>query len=250
MLTVKEITDLMTHAIGRTPAPGHNLRQTLNRAGRRLCARFKWSWMTAGPVNVTVQGADEGKDYIPLDTAHGFTAFLSLEAITDGNRCVRVVSPAEMLHAKQYGTPNTDRVFSIVTDDLPSVLGASLPTPRLWLLDTLAVGSTGDVVAQIVYRRGWMDVATSGTGDDAKKPPIPDSFEDALVLLCRSMAYQLEFESDHPDAARAEAAIQQLIAQDTTRQTYRGELRGGAGDQPAFLDGGTLGGTIRFVGGP
>jgi hypothetical protein len=251
MLTVKELSDLMTHAIGRTPAPGHNLRQTLNRAGRRLVDRFNWSWKTAGPVDLTSAAGDEGKDYIPLDAAHGFTGFISLEAMTDGLRCVRAVTPSEMLRLKQTGATGDERVVSFVTDDLPTTLGTSLPTPRVWLLETLATGSAGTVIGQVLYRRGWIDVATSGAGDDNKKPPIPDAWEDALVKLCRSMAHEMEFESTHPDAARAEEAIQLLIARDVTRQTYRGQIRGGADDMPAYVEGASRPAAFtRFVGGP
>jgi hypothetical protein len=251
LLTVLEFISLMQHAIGRTPAPGHNLRQTFNRAGRRLVDQFEWSWKTPAPVNLTVLAGDVGNDFIRLDAAHGVTTFTHLTSMRAGNRDVQMLLPAELLAIKQSGyNPYSGLVASILTDVVPTALGSTLPVPRLWLVDPLVTADIGRTIGTMLYRRGWQDVATAGTADDAKVPPIPDSWEDALVCLSRGMAYALEFNTEHPDMARYANAVQDLIARDTTRQTHFGIVGGGFGDIPSPQPGMQGFGPIIITGAP
>lgn len=223
MLTIAQIKSLMEHGVGATPDSRHNLYHTLNRAGRYLTDYHVWSWRLVGPVSLpTIAG--ERLISLPSD----FGKLMRVTCPTAGAGAVTQAGLAEVLEMHAGTAPVIDGrwyfhapPFFTADDDGHDIRTAILyPTPS----------ADGNPALHLTYYRRWREIAADGS-DDSTTPAIPAEFEQALIMLCRGFAIDLQDQADSIELARATAELSRLMAQDGANQLEHGRMHGGANDR-------------------
>lgn len=112
---------LMTHALGKTPDPRHNLYTTYNQAGRALFTRYPWSWRTSQPTYFTFTGGvdelalpsdcDVVKTVTPVDGVQTRIRVVTSSDLVTYKSQLRVITPDYIVSTSEYqtGTPPTRR---------------------------------------------------------------------------------------------------------------------------------------------
>lgn len=220
MLKKSEYISLMQHAIGGgTPATGHDLDQTFQRAGRALFGKKSWPWLMQGPISLAAS-AGSPEIALPAD----FQELVSITETTNPLAPVHLTNAVEVMHRRVLPIRGYGYQVALTGWDGQATPGVSV-TPRM-LLDRTPT-QDGTPTFSMMYRRGWTEVV-----DDDAVPNMPAYMENALVYLCRSMAWAMENDDEHPDAARAEKEIADQWDQYGRAQRVLGQIRGGAGDRP------------------
>lgn len=218
MRKVSDYLALMEHGMGKTPAPGHNLIDTFNDAGRALFIAAEgppyhhtWSWVKNASATLNIYANTTEVD-LPPD-------FGQLLAVAIGNRTaeqVEVVDARHFIELKQAITPPSLRFFLCFDtgpshkpkDGTPRKVAAIWPTPA---------ASRSDVL--ITYSRTWRDM---GANDGGLTPNVPAEYERLLALMAR--AYAVSYEDQIPTIETPEAAAElvRLVAFDSGKATDAG----------------------------
>ena len=219
MLTLSQHLDLIRHGLGAAPDARHNLLETFNRAGRKLCAHTRWTWLKVLEYSFTVT-AGQRVAALPAE----FEELLAARR-KDGFG-LRIVSETELARLRDIsnlGAPNTwcPHVCFMPTWAFND---AGVTAKQLQLSD--APSADTDLVLD--YYRGWIEM---GAGDTAKVPRVPPEWEDALATLALGFAKRRQDEGEPVEIAQAEAELERLRQRDASRQLVHGRVRGGAMDQ-------------------
>ncbi len=225
MLTKAEYISLMEHAIGgSSPATGHTLDATFQRAGRSVFEKYPWPWLQ---VDTTPAG-----ETITLAAVAGVP---SIDLPLDFLQVVSLVDPSNIWTRVEWSTPEKvidRRRWPILANVyLVSVLGltprpTTTTTARPKLLLDRTPTTDGSPTFALAYRRQWVDLA-----NDADVPDMPPDMEEALIRLCRARAWSLENDDEHPDEGRAQAEMRERWKTYARMQPILGRPRGGAGDR-------------------
>lgn len=223
MLTKAGYISLMQHAIGGgEPASGHDLSDTLNRAGRAVFGRYSWQWLMAGPVNlVAVEGSYD------IDLPANFGEAISLQ--DPNNITTRFIwtTPDQIMERRRLPQITGLHYYVSVNGWTPQATPGAAPVRKL-MMDK-AASSGGNPTFQLVYRRQWVDLV-----DDDAIPDMPSKMEESLIRMSRAMAWSLENDGEHPDMQRALSEMEDQKKQFARGQPYLGFVRGGAGERLGY----------------
>lgn len=156
MITAQQLYDLAKHALGKTPAAGHDLWASINQAGRALYTERDWSW---SQQTETTLAATAGSEYIslPADFASvdsislylgGITADLTRSTIDQIRRLYDGVLPTVATLAGRW-------LWDIVNN--PQASTTAQPTKKLILYPLPP--SNGVPTIRLVYKRTWIDLS-------------------------------------------------------------------------------------------
>lgn len=224
MLTVSQAIDLMEHGAGAAPDSRHNLYQTLNRAGRFLCAYSGWSWTVAGPVYLAT-AADSRFIRLPDD-------FRQLIAITAPGSAFGIVQldQVRMMQLHSAGAGGYGRWYISVPPHFTPSGSSPIPIKEAMVYP---VPETSDPRAfELLYTREWPNIATNGS-EDGRLLPIPDLFENVLIMLARAYTLDLQDQAESHEMARAMSELALLKSQDAANQPIHGPITGGAASRLA-----------------
>lgn len=224
MLTFGQIKSLMEHAVGATPDSRHNLYQTLNRAGRFLTDYADWSWRLAGPVALAVKADDK---FVPLPA--DFQRVHTLTAPSSGADAVCEISLAEILQLHAGAIHLQDGRWHINCPPFAVIdQGSGTVNARAMIYPTPTADGTPNL--SLTYYRRWVECADDGS-HSSLRPAIPDEFEQAMVMVARCFALDLQDQSESLESQRAMAELDRLKGQDFSTQSNHGLMRGGASDR-------------------
>lgn len=224
MLTVRQAIDLMEHGAGAAPDSRHNLYQTLNRAGRFLCAYSGWSWTVAGPVYLAT-AADSRFVRLPDD-------FRQLIAITAPGSAFGIaqIDQVRMMRLHSASAGGHGRWYITVPPHFTPSPSAPLPVKEAMVFPT---PETSDARAfELLYTREWANIADDGSDDD-RQLPLPDQFENAIIMLARAYTLDLQDQAESHEMARAMSELALLKSQDAANQPMHGPITGGAASRRA-----------------
>lgn len=232
MRVTQTYLDLMDHGIGKSPAAGHVLLETLNDAGRHLYSFHAWTWRSAGPADLaTVE--DQSYVDLPADFAAIDDAVIDNTVDHDSEfRRVELVSSDAILRLRQSRSQPRGDILSIYfpqwatqadTTSEPTMRALLYPTPQTGLAPTLSM----------TYQRRWVELADGSEGTQV--PNIPREMERALVLLARAHAMQNEGQYDNAERefTLAFAELGRLVAEDSRRQVQIGVIQGATAQRKA-----------------
>ena len=226
MITAGELIGLMEHAVGKTEArlaTGHDLWQTLNRAGRALTYRRKWDWRRTGPVDLKAIG---GSRTIPLPAAFGSLLSCTIDNTQDSSYTSVAMSTTQEIQRLYDFRLNPVESGSIHIAfpsyeaqrdrrEEPKAVAMVFPEPE----------SDDNPTLRLEYYKRWVELNKT---DNEAVPDIPAEFESALIYLARSQAYYVEYQQESGDASLADVEIMRLTREDSGRQKHWGFMRGGA----------------------
>jgi hypothetical protein len=231
-LTVQKYIDLMKHALGKTPAAGHDLLDTFNDAGRAFFTYHDWLWRSAGPVEVQTV-ADQNWVALPADMLAIESAYIDRENANDdgAGQFLRIeqVSRDRLMQLRQIANYVQSSVLYAYfpkwqTQDSQAVS----PVMRAELYPTIRVDH--EPIISITYQRRWVDF-TSADNLDAVVPNIPPHCEYALKMVARAFAVHIENQSEAWEDTVAVAALDRLIREDGRAQVEDGTLIGAVGQR-------------------
>lgn len=225
MRTIAQHVALMTHALGATPTSAHDLYKTLNRAGRILTRRRSWWWRlvpgvslpaVSGTANITLPSDFQTLDTISLSSGYGPVQCLTPDEYTKALATLSTTTPT-----------GTCVLLPAMTYDATT----GVETKVLKLLS--ASTANGSPTFTISYYRGWFDVTSA---NDASYAHIPPDFDDALSMLARACALDLDDQMDSHEMVCYEREIQSLEREDTGRVPEFGRSQGGASSRQTIND--------------
>ena len=241
-LTNTQLQALLTHALGKSPATGHVMLHTLNRAGRWLVTAHAWSWRHR--VSTTF-AAVASQAYIALPTTFGqvIDCIVNLSLVPTGFRQVEIVSLSHIADLRQRFSTLGDGVLYIAFPGYTQSDTATVhPIARAEVFPTPT--ANGDPTMELTFLQKWRELTSTGS-DEAN---IPDDFENLLVLKSRLMALQVENpDGSWPDLrAELQEELARMVLEDESRQEEVGPLIGGAAARSRSNLGRHLIGTISL----
>lgn len=211
--TTKDYLDLMEHGLGKTPATGHKLIDTLNDAGRALMTLHQWGWRIAPSTFLPVT---VGQSWV--DLPDDFGQVLSLEGFGSRGLTVKQTSIAHIQRLRSSTIYDQAVTWiSFEASDLPVTdeSGQRHKRAEIWPTPT---EDTPDI--QFSYRRAWFELDEN---DTTRVPAIPIEYERALLLLARAYALGVEDQVEADETRQAQAEIDRLIREDAGRQVNMGQ---------------------------
>lgn len=232
MRTIAQHIDLMEHAVGATPDSRHNLYHSLNRAGRILTRLRCWWWRLVPAYSLAaVSGSADitlPSDFETLDTI----------TVSSGLAPVVTLTPAQFTHLKSQQAIGMTEYGTQVLLPVMTYSSSGAETKVLRMLS--AASANGSPTFLLTYYRGWVDVSSS---DDSDTASIPADFDDALMLLARACALDLQDQTESHEMSRFNAEIATLIAADQRKVPEFSAATGGARSRNRRSD---LMGSITF----
>lgn len=216
MLTATQIVDLMSHAIRATADTRHDLWATLNRAGRALVSSREWSWRRVGPTQVSgLIGVSS------LALPANFSRLLTIHR-DDQDGGFALVGLEELVRARAIGTGDATVLLHFPTwTQQAAATDVLVMKAEMWP----ASGANGSPSFTMVYLKDWTELSSAAP---TALPAIPAAFENALVLLARAYAVQIELGQVSSDLSAYAAEIARLQFEDEGRQRQSGQICGGA----------------------
>lgn len=220
MLTIAQHLDLMRHGTGVADDSRVDMYQSFNRAGRMLTRRRKWWWRLVPGYSLAavISSADITlpSDFDSLDTITLSSGYGPVETITpdEYTRLIAGITAGNVVSGTKVLLPVS--TFNATT-------GAE--TKVLKLLS--AATANGSPTFVLTYWRAWKNVTAA---DVAAVPAIPVDFENALILLARACALDLQDQAESHEMQRYLQEVADLERADTTRIPEFAPSRGGAND--------------------
>jgi hypothetical protein len=222
MKTIGDYILLMKHALGKTPATGHDLYSTLNEAGRQLFTMHEWSWCHQGPYTLATVS---GRDYIELPDDFG--TVLHLYQPTTTVNAVQIVTLQELALLRQSTVGVGSFAYSVAfTSSVPAANAGVAPTKRALIYPEPSANGTPAIL--MLYRRAWVDVTEANEND---YPSIDRDAEGLLSMLAQDRAYLMENKRPLFEPGVIDAEFARVRMADGSKQWMVGPLRGGAGDR-------------------
>lgn len=220
MRTVADHIGMMRHAIGKSPASGHDLYQTFQDAGNQLL-QLGWAWSKR---TVTALAFVAGQDQFELPDDFGRVVTLT----PDGTMGVEQMTRQQMAALRvsgQVGFANLsialcfDSARRQRTPAEPSrMVGEIWPTPT----------ATGSPVVAMEYLRTFPRY-TEDRGNEY--PDIDEQADFLLSLMAQDAAYLVENKRRLFDPAVIAEETARVKGLDGSRQWYHGQMSGGALDR-------------------
>lgn len=202
-LTLSNLTDHVTHALGGSVASQLNATQIVNEAGRFLTNCRPWRWRDRAPATVQFTNS-QAYALLPTD----FGELVSYAPISTLGSQVLITPQDDLIFKRSLsGTaPAGVYYFSITSPGQANV--TSLPGAKrmeLWPTPTGLSPNPKDAV-QIAYRSLWVEL--SGNTDEAN---VPLTFDTLLLACVRSFA--LGYDEDYAGAVpdRIEKLLQSQL---------------------------------------
>lgn len=222
MKTIGDYILLMKHALGKTPATGHDLYSTLNEAGRHLFSMHEWGWCHQGPYTLATIS---GQEYI--DLPDDFGTVVQLYQPTTTVNSLQTVTLQELALLRQASVGTGAFAYSIAfTSSAPAANAGLAPTKRALIYPAPSADGTPSI--SMIYRRAWVDVTEANAND---YPSIDRECEGLLSMLAQDRAYLMENKRTLFDPGVVDAEFMRVRANDGSKQWMVGPLRGGARDR-------------------
>ena len=224
-LSFQRYLDYMDHAIGRVPADGHRLADTLNDAGRQVFNagqvdpwNHRWSWLVKDNVQLLIPAQS---DFAPLPDDFG--------SIIDAQEEERVVGAVILTDMHQILTLRSDITVSPVTVWLAFDAGitqASKTSRPQKIVAVYPQQDTPKIDVRMTYVRTWaeleIDDETGELKDPTAVPDMPGDWELMLKYACMRLASQIENEDASAYQGMYEDELKRLVKYDSNRQSNYG----------------------------
>ncbi len=214
-----QLVDVIEQALNGVSDPRTAAKDTINEAGRYLCACHAWKFLER-PTATGAFVADQ--EYVALPT--DFEQLLGVETYYSTSTTVRAVSRTELDYLRSGPMINSlDSYVAVEYPPQPSATTAQgkprlaiWPTPNANLAQAL----------RITYRAGWVELA-----DNASIPNIPADMEFLLIEVARALAQGRRPGGDTSivklDALENSTSMNRLKAKYGQVQGNLGQLQGG-----------------------
>lgn len=214
MLTLESHLNLMKHALGKTPDSRHLLIDTFNRAGNALYTYHRWSWRSKGPSTLAIPASSE-QVTLPKD-------FGELVGISSTNTNVFQVRPTTVEDIMlMRGSQTYDSLALYIAFRVAGAPGTSTsPINEYPVAEIYPTQSTARTDVKLHYLSRWVEM--DETADPKAIPPIPAEWEQALVLMARKYAVELENQEQAFEERPLQMELDRLINYDGTRQINLG----------------------------
>jgi hypothetical protein len=222
MRTVGQHIALMRHALGKSPASGHDLYQTFQDAGNQLL-QHEWSWAKRGPVALAFRA---GVEFVELPPDFG--RMVGLET-PDSTYATTSVVPFQRIQSYRSGGLSTtsEGVVYMCFDAArrqknPGV--GSTAVAEVW-----PTPSTNDTpTVRMTYRCAFPRFTVA---DDDVMPDIDEQADLLLSLMAQDLAYLMENKRTLFDPQVIANELSRVKALDGSRQWMSGVMSGGALDR-------------------
>lgn len=214
MLTLEKHLNLMKHALGKTPDSRHLLIDTFNRAGNALYTYHRWSWRSKGPTTLAIPASSE-QVQLPKD-------FGELISISSTNTNVFRVHPTTVADIMlMRGTQTYDSLALFIAFRVSGSPGTlTSPINEYPIAEIFPTQATARTDVKLHYLSRWVDM--DETQDPQAVPPVPAEWEQALVLMARKYAVELENQEQAFEERALETELSRLVMYDGGRQVNLG----------------------------
>lgn len=222
MKTIGDYILLMKHALGKTPATGHDLYSTLNEAGRELFTMHEWTWCHQGPYELS---AVSGNDYIELPDDFG--TLVALYQPSSTVNAIQTVTLQELTMLRQSSIGTGSYAYSIAfASSVPPANAGQKQKKRALIYPEPTTNGTPAIT--IIYRRAWVDVTEANAND---YPGIDRDAEGLFSMLAQERAYLMENKRPLFEPGVIDREFARVKTADGSKQWNYGPLRGGANDR-------------------
>lgn len=222
MRTVAQHISMMRHALGKSPAAGHDLYDTFTDAGRQLLSLREWSWSKRGPEESQLRfKADQAYVELPADFGRVVSVYT-----TDGGG-VRLVASQEISLLRSGGVTGDPVAVCLCFDAArrqKNPGGGSILVADVWPTPTADDSPT----VRMVYRASFKQTTSA---DDDTCPDIHPDADLLLSMLAQELACVQENKRRLFEPTIITDEIARVAALDGSRQWQAGQMSGGALDR-------------------